>query len=143
VRRSGVDWYRLFPAVAGGLGEATDLDTDVTPPRVRALHYEFEGWDGDALVESYPCFLVTQEAGEEFRRQGFTGLVLREVRVSTSDVFEELYPGVVLPAFQWLDVTGAPGRDDLGLTEAAELVVSGRVFEVVRDKIPGCDVEPF
>ena len=37
-------YYILEPAVAGGLGEGTVMDSTVHPPRAERLHYEFEDW---------------------------------------------------------------------------------------------------
>lgn len=37
---------------------STIMEATVHPPRVERLHYEFEDWLGDDLVESFPSFLV-------------------------------------------------------------------------------------
>ncbi|WP_241280098.1 hypothetical protein [Chryseobacterium cucumeris] len=45
--------YRFIePEVAGGLGEQSQLDNSFLPPLIKNLHYEFEGWLGNDLVES-------------------------------------------------------------------------------------------
>lgn len=129
-RRPG--FFLIEPEVAGGLGENTVIHHDQVPPRVERLHYEFEGWLGDDLVESYPCFVVTRAMGEGLVRTGLTGFFLRDVEVSTSEVFRGLYPGRRLPEFRRHDVDGTPGEDDLGLDERARLVVSEKVLDVLR-----------
>jgi hypothetical protein len=48
--------------VAGGYGEDAILDTSVCPERVERLHYEFDGWLGDDLLESFPVFIITERA---------------------------------------------------------------------------------
>jgi hypothetical protein len=55
-----VAFYILEPEVPGGVGPNTRMDTGVHPPRVSHLHYVFEGWLGDELVESFPCWMVTE-----------------------------------------------------------------------------------
>jgi len=129
---TGEGYMLLQPEVAGGLGERTVMDTTLTPPRVKRLHYEFEGWLGDDLLESYPVFVLTRVMGERLRKAGLRGFTLREVDVSRSEVFEELHPQRELPAFEWLDVDGSPGGDDLGLDPQARLVASSRAMGVLR-----------
>ena len=52
-------YFILEPEIAGGWGERTVADTGIFPPTVTALHYRFDGWRGDELLESFPCFIVT------------------------------------------------------------------------------------
>ena len=74
----------------------------------------FDGWLGDDLLESFPCFILTERLANELERK-VTGFSLDDVTVSTSDQFEDLYPGRVLPAFCWLKVSGQPLIDDFYL----------------------------
>jgi hypothetical protein len=137
-----VRYLRLSPAVAGDLGPDTEMDTTHVPPRVKSLHYEFDTWLGDALVESYPIFLVTKEAADGLLHHNFSGFKIRPVKVTTSEVFAEVHSGE-LPDFVWLDVHGSPGADDLGLEKDARLVVAEPVLKVLeRFGIPNCDVYP-
>lgn len=55
-------FYQLDPEVAGGLGTNTEMSTDTRSPVVSRLHYEFEGWLGDALLTTFPCFIATRAA---------------------------------------------------------------------------------
>lgn len=52
-------FYILDPEVAGGLGTQTEIDSSVHPPLVKRLHYELDAWMGDDLVQTFPCYLVT------------------------------------------------------------------------------------
>ncbi len=56
----------LEPEVAGGWGANIIADTDCHPPRIEHLHYEFEGWLGDPIVESFPCFLILESLASSF-----------------------------------------------------------------------------
>lgn len=53
-------FLKLQPEVAGGLGAKTIMNTTVHPPSVSILEYEFDGWLGDDLLESFPCFVVSE-----------------------------------------------------------------------------------
>lgn len=118
-------FYRLEPEVAGEWGGATEVEEPHRhPPKILRLEYEFGAWLGDGLLESFPCFIVTEENAERLDGLGATGYTLREVDVSKSDEFEELYPGRELPPFRWLDVHGKPGHDDFGLDSSSRLIVS-------------------
>lgn len=52
----------LEPEVAGGIGPNSELHCDDGKLVVTRLNYEFDGWLGDALLETTPCFIVTNDA---------------------------------------------------------------------------------
>jgi hypothetical protein len=85
-------YYVIEPEVAGGLGGSTVMNRAVHPPDVFFLHYQFDGWLGDVLVESFPCFIATAEAVKSLQSIGPTGLELAEVRVTKSSQFAEVHP---------------------------------------------------
>jgi hypothetical protein len=128
-----VKFFRVEPEVAGtAFGPNTIADVSRHPPLVTRLNYEFEGWLGDALVTSFPCFILTEEAVGEFNQLGLTGFATAPVEVSKGGQFDELQPGEELPKFAWLQVTGRPGVDDLGLGRDNVLVVSDRALNVLK-----------
>ena len=53
-------FHTLEPEVAGGFGEQTILDNSTHPPDVKWLHYVLDGWLGDDILESFPCYIVTE-----------------------------------------------------------------------------------
>jgi hypothetical protein len=59
----------------------------------------FDGWLGDAILESFPGFIVIEVAAQALLREGLAGFQLDEVQVSASEVFEELHPSRELPSF--------------------------------------------
>jgi hypothetical protein len=63
---------------------------------------------------------------------GATGIRFDEVEVTTSKLFQELYPNRQLPKFVWLQIKGRPGRDDFGIGLDPGLVISERALEVLR-----------
>jgi len=126
-------FFCVEPEVAGELGDNTKIDRSVHPPIVNRLHYELDGWLGDALLESFPCFVVTEHAKECIRNASFTGTSFDRVEITTSDQFRELYPARELPAFAWFKVEGTPGQDDFGTTSDGRLIVSGRALDMLRE----------
>ena len=125
-------FYYVEPEVAGGLGQNTVLDPDVHPPTVIKLHYKIINWLGDALLESFPALIITREAADALNKTGASGFECRDVELTVSESFREIYPERVLPEFLWLSVTGEAGRDDLGIADDSRLVVSDRALNVLR-----------
>lgn len=139
-----MEYFSVEPEVAGGLGSNTDLDTTVHPPRVRRLHYEFEDWLGDDLLETFPCFVVSQELADLIRASALDGVALAFLEVSVSAEGRELFDADRLPSFEWLQVTGEAGRHDVGVTENGRLVVSERAMRVIRQRtIQNAIITPF
>lgn len=137
-------FFVLEPEIAGGWGERTVADTSVFPPTVTALHYRFDGWLGDELLESFPCFIVTDRLATRIRRSGLTGVRLQAVEVSTSDQFDELYPDRELPVFKWIRPVGTARVDDFGLSSAQRFVVSERALALLRKfRLQNCEIAEF
>ena len=125
-------FYMIKPEVAGGLGERTKMDTSTHPPLVDELHYVIDGWSGDVLLTSFPCYIVTPEARKALEKMQFTGFSFSSVEVSKSDIFTELHPNQILPEFFWLKVNGVAGKDDFGVANN-RLTVSENVLAVLQD----------
>lgn len=126
-------YFYVEPEVAGGLGQNTVINRNVHPPIVSKLHYHFDGWLGNLLLESFPCFIVTESARQKIQSAGFTGIEFDQVEITKSEQFQELYPNRQLPEFVWLKVNGKPGQHDFGIAPDARLVVSERALKVLRE----------
>jgi hypothetical protein len=137
-------FYQLEPEVAGHLGSGTVMDASTHPPVVDALHYEFDGWPADDLIEAFPCFIVTDRMRGLIEKAQGTGCRFGPVRVSTSDEFEDLAEFRApqpLPQFSWLIVSGTAGRDDFGTSSSGTLIVSDRILQVMKQgRLENCDV---
>jgi hypothetical protein len=134
----------LEPEVAGGIGENSVMDVSVHPPVVSKLHYYFDDWLGGAILESFPCFIVTIPAQRALQAMRATGITFDHVETSLSEFFQDRYPGRELPEFVWLKVHGKAGRDDFGIAPDLRLVVSQRVLDLFeRLGLSDADVEPF
>ena len=125
-------FFRVEPEVAGGMGPNTELDSSTHPPIVKKLHYVFEGWLGDELLETFPCFVVTADLGRRLEQAGLSGFELADVEIGQSPEFGEMYPGRVLPEFRWLRLRGLAHRDDFAADAGGRLVVSRRALDVLR-----------
>ena len=125
-------YFILQPEVAGGLGELTVVDRSKHPPVVTKLHYEFEGWLGDEILESFPCFIVTAELRKALETCAVTGCNFHGATISASPEFHEMYPNRRLPAFDWLKVYGTAGKDDFGLTTDGRLVISNAALAILQ-----------
>ncbi|MEY9418059.1 hypothetical protein ABIF69_004501 [Bradyrhizobium japonicum] len=147
--------FRLSPEVAGQLGSRTIMRPCADPnavPEVERLEYVFDGWLGDDLIESFPCFIATERLASALAGEKLTGLRLEEAQVGKSEQFRELYPRRKLPPFKWLLPLGQVrlvksafrqwSGEDLCLAQRAELVVSERALAVLRKfQIDNCDIE--
>ena len=127
-------YYILEPEVAGGVGVNTVMDRSRHPPIVTRLHYELDGWLGDELLETFPCYIITQRLRQEIEDAGFTGVEFATVEVTTSRQFRDLYPSRDIPDFAWLKAIGTAGLDDFGISRANRLTVSARVLKLLRLK---------
>lgn len=126
------NYYEIEAEVAGGWGQNTVADTSVHPPNVHALHYEFAGWLGDELLETFPCFIVSERLGKALEQSGLTGYILADVEVSVSEAVIGSCGGQDLPRFEWLKITGSAGNADFGLSKGYTLVVSEQALAVLR-----------
>ena len=126
-------YYSIEPEVAGGWGKKTVFDR--IPAKgtfVHKLHYEFDGWLGDELLESSGCYIVSERMAREIERARLTGAQFAEVEVTTSAEFRDFHPDRQLPKFVWLRAGGVFGRDDFLLGPNLRLVISEQALEVLE-----------
>jgi len=135
-------YYNVDPEVAGGWG--ANMDVTRLPDQsliVNKVHYQFDGWGGDALLESTPIFIGTRKLAEAITSAGLNGVEFDSAEISKSVIFNQLQPGVELPEFLWFKFYGMPGKDDFGLKNL-QLVVSKRALNLLQDQgIDNADVE--
>ena len=77
-----MNYFCIEPEVAGGLGQNVEMDRSVHPPVVDKLHYEFDGWLGDELLETFPCFIVTEGAMKRLQLIHATGIKFDQAEVT-------------------------------------------------------------
>jgi len=147
------DLFLLHPEVAGGLGPRTVLKSrGANPPLVTTLDYQFDGWLGDELLTTFPCFIVSDALAQNLGHAGLTGFVTEDMLVSLSDEFALRAPP--LPKFHRLIPLGAIvvlgdaatdwSGHDLCLSENGGLVVTERCLDVLMEhSLANCGVNPL
>jgi len=125
-------FFAVRPEVAGGLGEQTVIDRSFGKMDVLKLHYQFDGWLGDDILESDPCFIVSERLAQAIERERLTGVQFDDVEITKSELFMDLHPDRQLPNFVWLKVEGTAGRDDFGISPDLLLVVSERAIALLK-----------
>jgi hypothetical protein len=100
IKENRIIMYRFIePEVAGGLGKQSDVDNSVHPPLVRRLHYEFDGWLGDDILETFPCIIVTERLKDRLELEKLSGIVFSDVIVTKSSTFFDTHLDNELPNF--------------------------------------------
>ncbi|WP_254660830.1 hypothetical protein [Bacillus sp. FJAT-27225] len=119
--------------------------------KVKFLHYEFDGWLGDELVESTPAFIVSSRLAEGLKQSEFKGFTLQDCLVTASDEFEELYPDIELPNFVrfipqgTVELEGEQFKNwsghDFCLSAKGELVVTEKALAFLNNySINNCEI---
>jgi hypothetical protein len=54
------------------------------------LHYQFHGWLGDDILESFPCCIVTELLQKAIEAENLTSIGFAEVFISKSGRFLDL-----------------------------------------------------
>lgn len=142
--------YMLEPEVAGEIGENTVYDNydeivnDGAKPKISHLHFIFSGWLGDDIIESTPCFIITEQLKERIEASGLTGYDFQDVEISLSEEFVDLYPDRKLPNFIRLNPKGTVNLidyetyenwsgDDFNLSDKSYLVVSQQALDILKE----------
>jgi hypothetical protein len=136
-------YYLLEPEVAGALGDDSMIDDSVHPNVVSRLQYEIYGWLGDDIVESTPCFIVTERLSKLLAESNLSGFRLADVDITLNEQAEELEGGPIeLPPFRWLQLVGRPKVDDFGPNEQGSLVASEDALALLRQvNLNHCDIK--
>lgn len=120
------------------------MDRSAHPPVVSYVHHVFDDWLGDAPLESFPVFIVTEQARRALVAAGVTGADFGALEVGTSGLFDDIHPGRTLPEFAWLRVVGQAAKDDFGLHTDHRLVISERALNMLRGLgLEHASVEPL
>lgn len=136
-------FFYIEPEVAGGIGPKSETHRENGKLVVTRLNYEFSGWLGDAVLESTPCFVATDEARQMIENAALSGVAFGDVEVTRSGIFNDLYGDKHLPWFHQMIVDGKPCADDFGLAADLRLIVSDRALDVLkRAGVSHAEIEP-
>ena len=93
-------YFVLEPEVAGGIGKKSEvLYENSKIKEVLFLDYEFEGWLGDDILTTHPCFIISEFLCDIIKVTDLKGYQLQKMDVSFSDFFLEVYNKNILPNF--------------------------------------------
>ena len=109
-------FFLLEPEVAGGEGEHTEMEVSVHPPVATRLHYEVAGWQGDDLLESTPCFVISPEAAAPLAGAGMESFTLADALITLLAGTEDLIDWRRRPARA---TSGSKHRPAVGTLPAA------------------------
>lgn len=121
----------LEPEVAGEIGTDTILDNRVHPPIVTFLHFHFTGWLGDDILETFPCFIMSERLKNSIEEKKLKGISFDFVKVTKSDDFVMTSINEHLPTFYWAKMNGVFGIDDFVIAKDFRLLVSDKAYEVI------------
>jgi hypothetical protein len=121
----------LEPEVAGEIGTDTILDNSVHPPIVTFLHFHFTGWLGDDILETFPCFIMSERLKNSIEEKKIKGISFDFVKVTKSDDFVMTSINEHLPTFYWAKMNGSFGIDDFVIAKDFRLLVSDKAYEVI------------
>lgn len=125
--------YRYIePEVAGGLGKETIINSSFHPPLIEKLHYEFNGWLGDDILESFPCYIVTERLKNKIESNNLTGVKFDQVTITKSEEFKTLYSDKELPKFYWAKINGELYVDDFVIGQDYRLLISENAFQILK-----------
>jgi len=124
--------YYIEPEVSGGIGRNSIIDASFHPPIVKKLNLEFDGWLGDDLIESFPCFIVSEILKNKIDQKKLTGFRFDDVEITKSETFNEFHANKILPEFYWLQITGKAGQHDFGIASDFRLVVSSDALLIIK-----------
>jgi hypothetical protein len=146
--------YHVEPSVDGGFGERTQLvkgdgnfGDELSRTDVSVLAHQFQGWSGDEIVTSFPCYLITQRLLDDLLRTGLTGISHESAIIAVSDEPFTSLTAIEEQRFVWLKPTGKidhipkslkQSQDpikwaghDFSLTPNAQLVLTERAINAI------------
>ena len=140
-------FFKLKPDSPGTFGRKTLYGGELTdtPPQIYRMHYEFDRWSPDELLEVNSVFVGTV-AFEELVKSIAprpTGITFDEMTTTTTLAFRQANPGKELPPYRWVKIIGKGGVDDFGLSSDHRLVVYARIFGYIKQKVENCKAVLF
>ena len=111
--------YKISPEVPGGIGPNSVIEYEEGKIKnIKYLEFEFEGWFGDELLTSSPCYVITKTLAEYLDKNQITGFVCdNNIKITKSETFEYYHPNVELPAFSRMLVNGSVEIDKDKITK--------------------------
>ena len=146
-----MNYYLLKPEVAGELGEGSELVYEGgSLKEVTFLEYNFMGWLGDELLTTHPCFIVTESLQNDIMLYDLTGVTFRDIAMTFSDEFYELYGDKKLPRFVQIicNTSYEDNADNLQYdfyyNKYKRMIVSEKALNVLKQhRMDMCNIESY
>lgn len=144
-----MNYYLLNPEVAGELGNGSKVIYECgNIKEVIFLEYNFMGWQGDELLTTYPCFIVTESLQNDIILNGLTGVKFNNIAMTFSDEFYDLCKDVKVPKFVQIICNNLYECNvenllyDFYFNKYDDIIVSEKALNVLKQhKIDMCDIE--
>jgi hypothetical protein len=140
-------YYKVKPECCGWFGRRTlyagELET--CPPTIYRLEYEFRSWPADHLLEVNCQFIATQELINALSALSpkVSGVHYEAVTATNTLEMRRERPGVEMPEYKWMKVTGQAGRDDFFVAKDHHLVISERILAAIEKKISASHISLY
>lgn len=144
-----MQYYLLEPEVAGGIGDMSEITyKDGMIDEVKFLHYEFDGWLGDELLTTTPCFIVTESLMGDIISSGLEGAEFKTIHMSLSEEFLDLYGKMEIPKFVEIKCKFVYEENmdnltsDFYINKCKDIIVSEKALNILRNhKLDFCKVK--
>jgi hypothetical protein len=121
----------LRPEVPGFITGAS-YDYSIKPPKVVHPVLAIDGWMGDDLLASHPCFFVTERLARALKSSNLSGFELAgEVTIQPTEIYKGLNPIRGLPVLQWFQPSEEDGFD-FYFEKRVHLKVSPRAWDLLK-----------
>lgn len=144
-----MNYYLLNPEVAGEIGNKSELVYEWGKIKdVIFLEYNFMGWQGDELLTTHPCFIVTESLQNDIISNELTGIKFKQIAMTFSDEFYDIYGDMEVPKFVQI-ICDDLYEDNIGsllndfyFNKYKEIVVSERALNILKQhKLDMCIIE--
>ena len=146
-----MNYYLLNPEVAGELGEGSELVYEGGKIKeVMFLEYNFMGWQGDELLSTHPCFIVTESLQNDIISNGLTGVKFKNIAMTFSDEFLEIRGEKKVPKFVQIicndlyENSVENLQNDFYFNKYKDIIVSEKALSVLKQhKLDMCIIEKY
>ena len=130
-------YYIIEPEVSGGIGENTIYEEN-SNSSILHLHFIFDGWLGDHLLEITPCFMISEYLKNVIENNDLSGCEIQDMEVSFSDEFyefEKLYDKREIPQFYRLIPSKIYNKGiDLNMSDMKDFMIDEKNYLIVSEK---------
>lgn len=114
------------------------------------LEYSFMGWQGDELLSTHPCFIVTESLQNDIISNGLTGVKFRDIAMTFSDEFYDICGNIKVPRFVQIicndlyEDNAENLHNDFYVNKYKEIIVSEKALSVLKQhNINVCAIEKY